>query len=208
MDTLERLCDANIHGASLYRLNVSSRNRKFLEKQKDFIRDAVYDYLLFQAADQFLIQAGYAKNHFTHFARSEDRNLYYNHAKRGEDLLAMGPTADGVFGSYHYRHPEHNQYVIGADSAIPTLEGGVRETPLEQRLHPAIAALMTGSITRSILQELNIESLLEDWLENLLLKEDLDTGSYVLTANGSWLVDAMIAELKNAVRNISKSLEL
>jgi oxygen-independent coproporphyrinogen-3 oxidase len=201
MDTLERLCDAGIHGASLYQLNVSSRNRKFLEKQKDLIRDAVYDYMLFQAGDHFLIQAGYAKNHFTHFARSEDRNLYYNHAKRGEDLLAMGPSADGVFGPYYYRYPEYNQYVIGHDSAIPVLEGGVKKTSLEQQLHPAIAALMTGSITRSVFHDLNIETLLEHWIGCLLLKEDLEPGNYVLTANGSWLVDAMISELKNAVKN-------
>jgi len=199
IDTLDRLCDVSIYGVSLYRLNVSSRNRKFLEKQKDFNRDAVYDYILFQAADHFLIGAGYSKNHFTHFARSEDRNLYYNHAKRGEDLLAMGPTADGVFGSYHYRHPEYNQYVIGADSDVPVLEGGVRETPLEQWLRPAIAALMTGSLSRVVVQELKLEPLLENWIGSLLLKEDLDTGSYILTANGSWLVDEMITELKNSV---------
>ncbi len=38
---------------SLYRLNASSRNRKFIEQQARFIRDAVYDYVLFQAAHQF-----------------------------------------------------------------------------------------------------------------------------------------------------------
>jgi coproporphyrinogen III oxidase-like Fe-S oxidoreductase len=199
LSTLERLLDIGIHGVSLYQLNISTRNRRFLEKQKGFNRDALYDYVLFQVADQYLIRAGYHKNHFTHFAWSEDRNLYYNHAKRGEDLLALGTTADGVFGYYHYRHPEYAQYMTGVQPDIPVLEGGVRETALEQHLRPSVTALMTGGITRIILQQIEAKPLLENWLESSLLKEEPETDSFILTANGSWLVNDMIAELKDWV---------
>ena len=194
MDTLERLHAAGIHGISLYRLNVSSRNRKFLEQQHDFIHDAVYDYVLFQAAHQFLIQAGYAKNHFTHFARTEDRNLYYNHAKRGEDLLALGPTADGVFGAYHYRHPEYQPYISGRSPEIPVLEGGLNETPGECSLRPVIASLMTASLSQAMIEEFQLQSLLEKWLKTALLSKFHH--AYILTANGSWFLNDMLAELK------------
>ncbi|GAK58912.1 oxygen-independent coproporphyrinogen III oxidase [Candidatus Vecturithrix granuli] len=194
MDTLERLHAAGMHGVSLYRLNVSSRNRKFLEQQKDFTRDAVYDYALFQAAHQFLIQAGYAKNHFTHFARAEDRNLYYNHARRDEDLLALGPTADGVFGAYHYRHPEYQPYTSGSSPEIPVLEGGLSETSLERSLHPVITALMTASLSQAMIEEFQLERLLEKWLKTAFLEKF--NHAYMLTANGAWFLNDMLTELK------------
>jgi len=192
---LERLHATGIHSVSLYRLNVSARNRKFLEQQRDFTRDAVYDYLLFQAAHQFLIQAGYAKNHFTHFARAEDRNLYYNHARRGEDLLALGPTADGVFGAYHYRHPEYQPYTSGCSPEIPVLEGGLSETPLERNLHPVITALMTANLSQAMIEEFQLQFLLEKWLETVFLTKS--DHAYTLTANGSWFLSEMLAELKS-----------
>ncbi len=196
MDTLERLHAAGIHGVSLYRLNASSRNRKFIEQQRDFIRDAVYDYVLFQAAHQFLIQAGYIKNHFTHFARAEDRNLYYNHARRSEDLLALGPTADGMFGAYHYRHPEYQPYISGRSSEIPVLEGGLSETFLERSLRPVITALMTASLSQTMIEEFQLQSLLEKWLETALLTKS--DHAYILAANGSWFLNDMLAELKRS----------
>ncbi|MDY0094387.1 MAG: radical SAM protein [Candidatus Vecturithrix sp.] len=196
MTTLERLYAAGMHGISLYRLNVSSRNRKFIEQQRDFIRDAVYDYVLFQAAHQFLIQAGYIKNHFTHFVRAEDRNLYYNHARRGEDLLALGPTADGVFGAYHYRHPEYQPYISDSSPEIPVLEGGLTETPEECSFRPVITALMTASLSQTMIEEFQLQPLLEKWLKTAFLTKS--DHAYILTANGSWFLNDMLAELKRS----------
>ena len=196
LHTLESLAAGGIHGVSLYRLNISQRNEKFLMRTLQFTPDRVADYVLFQVAEQCLTDVGFRKNHFTHFARPEDRNLYYTHAKRGEDLLALGTTADGVFGAYHYRHPEYQAYIAGEKPNIPVLEGGLWETPREQRLHPAITSLLTGSIRFSVLQELQVESLFEQWRSNHLLKDALESDTWILTANGSWFVDMMISELK------------
>jgi coproporphyrinogen III oxidase-like Fe-S oxidoreductase len=196
MTTLERLYAAGMHGISLYRLNVSSRNRKFIEQQRDFIRDAVYDYVLFQAAHQFLIQAGYIKNHFTHFVRAEDRNLYYNHARRGEDLLGLRSTADGVFGAYHYRHPEYQPYISDSSPEIPVLEGGLTETPEECSFRPVITALMTASLSQTMIEEFQLQPLLEKWLKTAFLTKS--DHAYILTANGSWFLNDMLAELKRS----------
>jgi radical SAM protein with 4Fe4S-binding SPASM domain len=194
--TLEQLVTTRIHGVSLYQLNISSRNRRFLEQRLQFTPDMLYNYVLFQAADQFLTCRGYHKNHFTHFAKSEDQNCYYTHAQRGEDLLALGATADGIFGAYHYRHPEYEEYLAGAQAAVLALEGGIRENSLEQCLRPAITALMTGNITRHVLQSVEAEPLLDQWIESVLVKEE-PGDRFILTANGSWLVNEMISELRN-----------
>ena len=197
INTLKLLIDVGIHGVSLYRLNRSRRNQNFLKKFRDFPNDVLHDYVLFQIANQMLGQAGYRKNHFTHFALPEDRNLYYTHAKRGEDLLALGPTADGVFGDYHYRHSEYQLYVSGLYSEIPVLEGGLAETPTELSLRPVITALMTGSVTQLMIEEFPLEFLLERWTEAALLTKFHHT--YMLTANGSWFISTMISELKRQV---------
>ena len=115
------------------------------------------------AADQLLAHSGYAKNHFAHYARPEDRNLYYNHARRKEDLLGLGPTADGVLGIYHYRHADYHAYIARADSDIPELEGGIRESSSEQYLHPLIVSLMTARISRAMIRDFHLESLFEKW---------------------------------------------
>jgi oxygen-independent coproporphyrinogen-3 oxidase len=203
LETLAYLRDVGIHGVSLYRLNVSNRNQKFLAKQSGFSRDSLRDYVLFHVADQFLIQAGYRKNHFAHFARPEDQNLYYNHVKRGEDLLALGPTADGVFGEYHYRHPEYTPYVSGLHPGIPVLEGGICETSSDRTLRPLIAALMTANIPEGLSRELQCEAVLQKWLRTALLRQSHNAGSFTLTANGSWLINEMIADLTH----FKKSLE-
>ncbi len=97
IDTLSQLTGEGIHGISLYHLNITHKNRKFFEKLNGFKRDIINDYLLFHVADNYLLQKGYFKNHFVHYARREDKNLYYNHVCHDEDLLALGPTADGFF---------------------------------------------------------------------------------------------------------------
>jgi coproporphyrinogen III oxidase-like Fe-S oxidoreductase len=184
-----------VQGFSLYGLNISSRNRRFLERYRDPAVSPLWDYALFQAGDQDLLQNGFRKNHFTHFARTEDRNLYYTHLQRGEDLLALGPTADGVFGAYHYRHPEYEEYVAGAPAGGPRLQGGVWESELERTLQPATVALMGGGISASLLRKLRAQPLLEEWQEHALLTEGGDGSRFALTANGSWFLTEMLREL-------------
>jgi oxygen-independent coproporphyrinogen-3 oxidase len=193
--TLDRLVALGVHGFSLYSLHVSARNRRFLERIVDPAAGPLRDYVLFQAASQCLARNGYRKNHFTHFARIEDRNLYYTHPQREEDLLGLGPTADGVFGSYHYRHPELEEYLRGAGNGGVALEGGLRESPLERRIRPAAAQLMGGRVSAEALQAAGATSLLEPWSRCALIEGEPAGTGFSLTANGSWFVSDMLDEL-------------
>jgi oxygen-independent coproporphyrinogen-3 oxidase len=197
LDTVTELIDLGIHGLSVYRFNVSKRNRRFVNRYQDFVRDAPRDYVFFQAADQLLAAAGYRKNHFAHFARPEDRNLYFTCPQRGEDLLALGPTADGCFGTYRYRHPGYGRYVhdFKNNPDVPALEGGSEETALETRAHPAVIGVMGSRIRRKIHEQLGIESLLGKWAECLLIQKKAGGDMYTLTPGGSWHVNAMIADI-------------
>jgi len=144
-----------------------------------------------------LIRSGYRKNHFAHFARSEDHNLYYTHTIRGEDLLAIGTTADGVFGDYHYRHPDYKPYILTKPkSGVVSLEGGIRESALEWRVRPIVAALMGGYISMDLVQDFHLSELLSRWLERTLLRQYSNGKEFMLTANGSWVIDSMISELR------------
>jgi coproporphyrinogen III oxidase-like Fe-S oxidoreductase len=201
VSTLERLIDIGVHGFSLYRLNVSKRNRRFLELCKDFKQDPVYDYVLFQVSEQVLVRSGYQKNHFAHFAQPEDRNLYFTHAQREEDLLALGATADGVFDYYHYRHPEYSKYVNGIESGAAFLAGGVWEPTPDRKTGRAKTALMGGSISLGVLKKIGAENLLDDWLKCELIRKCSNTEGFVLTANGSWFVNNMISKLINPNEN-------
>jgi oxygen-independent coproporphyrinogen-3 oxidase len=192
LESLERLTALGVDGFSLYQLQISERNRRFLERQGIHGQDAARDYALFQAADECLIRSGYRKNHFVHYAGQRDANLYYTHLVRGEDLLALGPTADGVFGGYHYRHPEYREYAGGA---APGLEGGVEENAVERRIRPVTAALMGGTTADGVLGDL--DGLVDRWLERGLIERSARGIS--LTANGSWFLGEMLDEVKAQV---------
>lgn len=193
--SLEELASLGVEGFSLYELQVTARNRKFLERACDYKADPLRNYAMFQAAHQCLLRCGYRKNHFTHFARSTDENLYYTYARRGEDLLALGPTADGVFDSYWYRHPELAEYMLGAGAPSPRLEGGVPETSQERRLRPAMSELMSGGISKETLLGLGAGALLQKWLRCGLLIESPGARRYALSGAGSWLISSMQREL-------------
>jgi oxygen-independent coproporphyrinogen-3 oxidase len=182
--SLDRLVALGVDGLSLYQLQISDRNRRFLERQGIAAQDPARDYELFQAADQCLTGGGYRKNHFVHYARPRDTNLYYTHLVRGEDLLALGPAADGVFGAYHYRHPELREYL--ASGTRPALEGGVEESALERSIRPAVAALMAASIPES--------APVQRWLERGLIERS--ERGLSLSASGSWFLGEMLRELK------------
>jgi oxygen-independent coproporphyrinogen-3 oxidase len=193
--TLERLAALGVHGFSLYQLQASQRNRVFLERHGAADRNPWVDYTLFQSADDWLTRHGYPKNHFAHYARPPDQNLYYRHAVRGEDLLALGPTADGVFGAYHYRHPEFDGYVSGAGGGAPALEGGVAESPREAAMRPAQVLLMAGEITEPLMDGLQAGGLLRRWSAESLVKRAPEAGRFLLTGNGSWYLDEMLDQL-------------
>ncbi len=197
LDSLVRLAESGAQGFSLYRLNVSARNLRFIQKRMTRGRDPLHDYALLQAGEQLLRASGYRKNHFTHYALAADRNLYFTHPQRGEDLLALGASADGFFGHYHYRHMDYSGYVGPGAGVFCSLQGGLPETEREKRIRPVTASLMGAGIKADLLRRFGLQDLLEEWKESALLEPGSDPGTFALTANGSWFIDRMIDDAES-----------
>jgi len=193
INTLEQLICSGIHGFSLYHLNITGKNKKFFSMINGFERDMVYDYLLFLIADKYLIHNGYNKNHFVHYAREEDKNLYYNHVCRGEDLLALGPTADGFFHDYYYVNEQIHKYMAGDKTNYKPLSGGGHLSERELKLRPLKARLMGANIPESSVTDDRIKDLIVRWQECNLIRRV--NGEYRLTDNGSWFINKMVEEL-------------
>lgn len=193
--TIRELAQVGVSGVSLYHFNLSERNRAWFEG-RGFDRNPLRDYVLLLAAEQCLRNCGFRKTHFTHHAKPDDTNLYDGHVQRGEDLLGVGPTADGVFRHYHFRHPELGAYIATARSGLPPLEGGVAEQPSERRLATMAARLTSGEIAVGALESLGAGSLVRRWSEEGLLVPSETPGLLRLTASGSWFFSDMLAELE------------
>jgi oxygen-independent coproporphyrinogen-3 oxidase len=199
LNDIKSLVEVGVDGFSLYGLQLSSRNRKFTEQHGLINRNGLADYFLLQAASRLLASLGYKKTLFNHFAREKDTNLYFTFPERGEDCLALGTVADGVFGDYHYRHPEYAAYRRGASESFPTLQGGLRRNKLESQLRPLEIALMSGSIFPNLFADVlgneRANELLRCWREAALVEADIRRGCLLLTANGSWFTGHMMAQL-------------
>ena len=207
---IEHLIGLGIHGISFYRFNRSARNRRFVAAHADQDQDSMRDYAMFMASDQLMLRAGYRKNHFCHYALPEDTNLYYTHARRGEDLLALGASADGVFGRLHYRNPNLTGSAFLRQQPFPLLQGGVLETDKERQMAQVVAQLMTGSLHRGMALEIGLSRQVERWLACRLLEADDQQGSFRLTGNGSWLIRQLLDDvcLSDPVANNMKPMDL
>lgn len=192
---LDMLVKAGIHGVSLYRLNHGSFNHRFMARHGLAERgeDRMFmDFEMFMEAAALLRGAGYEKNHFTHFARPADRNLYARHVIRGEDLLALGPTADGVFGDYYYRHGDLSAY-LEADRTAPPLQGGSFYTDAERYAQGVISQLMAGRVFEDQLDETGTKYVRRLAEADLLLR-DAPSRSWRLTDTGSWFIEKCTSE--------------
>jgi coproporphyrinogen III oxidase-like Fe-S oxidoreductase len=194
LDDVRVLIGAGVDGFSLYELQISSRNWRWAARHGLLTRDREENYLLAQVAGRYLVARSYRKTLFNHFAGEHDTNLYFTFPERGEDLLALGTIADGVFGDYHYRHPEYAAYRRGVGGGGPGLAGGLRRTARENCLQPLVTALMAGRVSPPMLEALAGVALRDVWLASRLLEAGPD-GDYHLTGNGSWFVGNMISEL-------------
>jgi coproporphyrinogen III oxidase-like Fe-S oxidoreductase len=199
LNTVQKLRNIGIHGFSFYQLQISKHNRRFIKRTKTRHHQPLFEYLLFQIGEQELDFHNYRKNHFDHFALPKDRNLYSRHMLRGEDLLALGATADGVFDHYHYRHPKLRSYIKNDIGEMPILEGGMYDSTLEEKVRPGVIAIMTGHIPLDVFKNLKAERLLNYWRKCALIRENAHGKSYRLTANGSWYVNNMIDQLSEFV---------
>jgi coproporphyrinogen III oxidase-like Fe-S oxidoreductase len=199
LDDVKALEAVGVDGFSLYELQLSSRNRSFAQQHGLLDRNRLVNYFLLQGVSHLLASLGYRKTLFNHFARERDTNLYFTFPERGEDCLALGTIADGVFGDYHYRHPEYKPYCQSVNETSPGLQGGLRRTALENHLHPLEIALLSASISPKLFADVlgrdRSEALLRRWQEAALVKEDPLSDRLCLTANGSWFVSKMMADL-------------
>lgn len=199
LNDIQTLAAAGVDGFSLYELQLSSRNRRFAEQHRLANRDRLANYFLFQAASRLLSFLGYRKTLFNHFARARDTNLYFTFPERGEDCLAVGTIADGVFGDYHYRHTEYKLYRSSVSKTFPGLQGGLRRNALENRLHPLEVAILSARIRPDlfvdVLGQEHADRLLEHWQEAALVEKEADGARFRLTANGSWFAGEMMAQL-------------
>lgn len=194
---LEQLMTAGVQGVSFYQFNPSRRNRRFTKRCGADANDIWRAYALFLAANQIMTGAGFHKNHFAHFALEADQNRYYTHTRRGEDLLALGASADGVFDGLHYRIPHLSAGILKRSAAFPALQGGVMETALERITSGLVNQLMTGSIGIDMIKSRRLEALVERWRTyGLIRPHPSKPDAFQLTGSGSWLICAMIRELK------------
>jgi coproporphyrinogen III oxidase-like Fe-S oxidoreductase len=194
---IRRLSAMGINGFSLYELQLSTRNRAFTQRHRLQERDRELNYFLAQAASHLLVELGFEKTLFNHFADRRDTNLYFTFPARGEDCLALGTIADGSFGDYHYRHLEYAAYRRSVGQCAG-LQGGLRRNQVENQLQPLSIGLLAGRVPQSLFASPASQSLLTSWQALRLLVEDRQTGDLRLTGNGSWLVGNMLAQLMAA----------
>ena len=203
IDTIEELININVHGFSIYRFNVSKRNSKLLKKYNSFCRDKLFDYILLQISEQLLENAGYSKNHFAHFSRPEDLNLYFTHTLRYEDLLAIGPTASGMFGNYHYLNSNYASYIKLFTHKSSLIKGGLFETKIQKKTKKLVSELMGGIINLNSCEEIINSHLVEEWQKlSLIRKSSTQNDTFLLTANGSWFINWMICEVENYIKKL------
>ncbi len=198
---IQALADCGADGFSLYELLIYPQNLEWAKRHHLLERSHLANYFLFQAGGNMLSALGCRKNLFNHWANYRDKNIYFTYPTRGEDLLAVGTIADGVFGNYHYRHPRYAAYLQSTHNGLPGLEGGLFENPLEQKNKPLITAILSNHITPGLATELNARkidgsSILERWLAHALI-ESSDDGGYQLTNNGAWFAGNMIGEISS-----------
>jgi oxygen-independent coproporphyrinogen-3 oxidase len=197
---LDRLVAAGVEGFSIYELQHSDRNQRFFEQHGLLNVPAINRYLFFQLAFQHLEAQGYAKNVFNHLAKGRDLNLYFTFPQRDEDLLALGTIADGVFGSYHYRHPEYLPYTHRVSDQNPGLQGGLRRTPLEDAWHRLEVQIMSGQIDpdvfKQILGERAAAGLIRRWRSHRMIVENDRGDGFVLSPNGAWFAGQLLHEIQ------------
>lgn len=195
---IERLAAAGANGVSLYELLVYPQNMRWAVAEGLYPRRHLANYLLLQTGAHRLTELGYRRNLFNHWADATDDNRYFTFPSRGEDCLAVGTIADGVFGDYHFRHPRYAPYLRAVGDGQPGLEGGLRRTPAESALHPLTTALLAGNVPDELwagapLSQAAGQRLRDRWAAAGLVAHQ--PGGLALSASGAWFVGNMVREL-------------
>jgi coproporphyrinogen III oxidase-like Fe-S oxidoreductase len=192
--SLNTLAASAIDGISLYQLHRTRRNERFFRSLDLTHAAPLHQLVQFASGHELLVaQHGFVKNHFCHFARPRDINTYYRHALRGEDLLALGATADGVFGPLCYRHGDLSVYLTGGVDTRG-LEGCLLKSGDEHRIDLITARLLANAMTTGLLVQTGLHALHNAWLAAGWIADAAPR--LPLTACGSWSIAAMIDTLR------------
>lgn len=193
---LDRMAAAGVDGVSLYELLVYPQNRRWAAAHGvDGADRHLPNFWTFLAAADLLERRGLRANIFNHWAGGRDANVYFTFPARGEDLLAVGPIADGVFGDLHYRHPAYAPWMA---RELPALEGVLRRPEEAGRAQPVLAGILgarLGPGELAVLDDLGGAWLLRRWSEARLVEAD-DAGGVRLTPSGSWFAGTMVREVE------------
>ncbi len=193
-NTVCKLMDTGIHGISFYRLSMSANNKLFTTRYSEIMPNSLETYVMLHMLDQLLFNAGYRKNHFSHFALPEDQNLYFRHAARNENLIAMGPVSNGILDSMHYKHKKYTSYVKNGQT--PAIEGIIQETRPEHQESRIVNAIMSGSFDKTFFKD----SILPDkWLQHKMIGFNPENNNYYLKGNGSYLISGMIRDVHTSL---------
>jgi coproporphyrinogen III oxidase-like Fe-S oxidoreductase len=199
LQDIHLLANRGVDGFSMYPLQISSRNRGILQEYGSQGKSLLNEFLMLQAIEQELYRLGYRKTLFNHYARLKDTNLYFTFPERGEDCLALGTIADGVMGSYHFRHPEYGAYLKEVEEKFPGLQGGLRRTRREENVQPLEVMILSGKLKKEIFdQKIGVHCstvLFQEWLETGLISS-ADGHEFGLTASGSWFAGEMMKKLE------------
>lgn len=197
LDDISRLIDKGVHGFSLYRLNLSQRNKKIPGVFPGYRPSPLRSCVMLQAAESLLVQYGYGKNHFAHYALPPDDNLYYRHAVRGEDMLGLGASASGVIGDWEYRYAHYPRYLDNAGINLPIELLTYR--PMEAQDRMIETGLMAGRIPVAALPvQGSSNRLIQSWIQSGLLARDKD--GLRLTATGTFMSGIMLEEFNKGVQ--------
>jgi anaerobilin synthase len=201
IQNIKCLIEHGVDGFSLYEYLVYPQNQRWSAQHGlTHPERHLSNYWMLVAGASLLETHGFTKNLFNHWANIHDENIYFTFPTRGEDLLAVGTIADGIFGDYHYRHPRYARYLKTVHSGFPGLEGGLRHDIAYQSIHPFIIGIQSGTIAPHLLPQLwNFRTssglpLIERWLACRLVCENAD-GGLDLTASGSWFAGNLISEI-------------
>jgi coproporphyrinogen III oxidase-like Fe-S oxidoreductase len=196
LDDLAQLLDIGIHGISLYRLNLSLRNRALFQIFPDFRQQPIAEYVMFHAAEQMLYRAGYRKNHFAHYALPKDVNSYFRHAIRGEDLLGIGASASGSIGPWEYLSERYPKYLRLRNMKLPIVAVGKQDLPLDW--FELTAWMMVGWIPDGVVPREVRDLISRKWLlSRLIIPEN---GGFKLTTTGTWMLATMLCELRQEAK--------
>jgi hypothetical protein len=100
------------------------------------------------------------------------------------------------------RHPVYLPYIRGIKNDMPPLQGGLRRSDREDKLHTLEVQIMGGRIFftlfNQILGEESAAALFKRWLSYQMIEETGDEG-FIITATGAWFTGQLLQETRSSL---------